>query len=114
MVKPWNYTFYHQGRKQKWILRKQDHIGKRNLKKVSQKLIKRAKLFMTNCNSQRDMGIKDASKYVFVDRTKEPLSEGVQKILQSRKSSKITKETITEVLFNADCEYSFTSYSKDL
>ena len=73
----------------------------------------RAKLFLTNLNSQRDRSRKEERRYVSVDRTKEPLGEGVQKILESRKSSKTTRETITEVLFSEECEYSFTSYSKD-
>ena len=73
----------------------------------------RAKLFLKNLNSQRDRSRKEARRYVSVDRTKEPLGEGVQKILESRKSSKTTRETITEVLFSEECEYSFTSYSKD-
>ena len=87
---------------------------KEKLKEGFSKIDKeRAKLFLTNLNSQRDRSRKEARRYVFVDRTKEPLGEGVQKILESRKSSKTTRETITEVLFNEECEYSFTSYSKD-
>ena len=73
----------------------------------------KAKIFAINLNSQIEDRVKEASKYVFPDREKTPLNEGVQKILESRKSSKNTAETITEVLFNSDCEYSFTSYSKD-
>ena len=87
---------------------------KEKLKEGFSKIDKeRAKLFLTNLNSQRDRSRKEARRYVSVDRTKEPLGEGVQKILESRKSSKTTRETITEVLFNEECEYSFTSYSKD-
>ena len=87
---------------------------KEKLKQGFSKIDKeRAKLFLTNLNSQRDRSRKEERRYISVDRTKEPLGEGVQKILESRKSSKTTRETITEVLFNADCEYSFTSYSKD-
>ena len=87
---------------------------KEKLKEGFSKIDKeRAKLFLTNLNSQRDRSRKEARRYVSVDRTKEPLGEGVQKILKSRKSSKTTRETITEVLFNEECEYSFTSYSKD-
>ena len=87
---------------------------KEKLKEGFSKIDKeRAKLFLTNLNSQRDRSRKEARRYVSVDRTKEPLGEGVQKILESRKSSKTTRETITEVLFSEECEYSFTSYSKD-
>ncbi len=87
---------------------------KEKLKEGFSKIDKeRAKLFLTNLNSQRDRSRKEARRYVSVDRTKEPLGAGVQKILESRRSSKTTRETITEVLFNEECEYSFTSYSKD-
>ena len=87
---------------------------KEKLKEGFSKIDKeRAKLFLTNLNSQRDRSRKEERRYVSVDRTKEPLGEGVQKILESRKSSKTTRETITEVLFSEECEYSFTSYSKD-
>ncbi len=47
-----------------------------------------------------------------VDRTKEELKEGVEEIINSKRNSRTTSETITRVLFNQDCEYSFTSFSK--
>ena len=69
--------------------------------------------FSAKLNSEKERSLQNQVQNFGVDRTREELKEGVEKIINAKRNSRTTSETITRVLFNQDCEYSFTSFSKE-
>ena len=68
--------------------------------------------FSAKLNADKERYLQNQVQNFGVDRTREELKEGVEKIINSNRNSRTTSETITRVLFNQDCEYRFTSFSK--
>ena len=82
---------------------------KQGFSKIDSKL---AIAFSAKLNAEKERYLQNQVQNFGVDRTREELKEGVEKIINSNRNSRTTSETITRVLFNQDCEYRFTSFSK--
>ncbi len=83
---------------------------KQGFSKIDSKL---AIAFSAKLNTSEEKSLQKRVQNFGIDRKPEELKEEVKKIINSKRESRTTSKTITRVLFNQDCEYSFTSYSKE-